>query len=69
MGVDSGLPDFSGDEGFWNAYLALAKTNVKFYEIANPSNFERDPKLAWGFHGHRLNFIVIPNRMLVLYVA
>ncbi|MGZ8982770.1 MAG: SIR2 family NAD-dependent protein deacylase [Methylotenera sp.] len=55
MGVDSGLPDFRGDEGFWNAYPALAKTNVKFYEIANPSNFERDPILAWGFYGHRLN--------------
>jgi NAD-dependent SIR2 family protein deacetylase len=55
MGVDSGLPDFRGDDGFWNAYPALAKTNVKFYEIANPSNFERDPKLAWGFYGHRLN--------------
>ncbi len=55
MGVDSGLPDFRGDEGFWNAYPALAKTNVKFYEIANPSNFERNPKLAWGFYGHRLN--------------
>lgn len=55
MGVDSGLPDFRGDEGFWNAYPALAKTNVNFYEIANPGNFERDPKLAWGFYGHRLN--------------
>lgn len=55
MGVDSGLPDFRGDEGFWSAYPALAKTNVKFYEIANPSNFERNPKLAWGFYGHRLN--------------
>lgn len=55
MGVDSGLPDFRGDDGFWNAYPALAKSNIKFYEIANPNNFERDPKLAWGFYGHRLN--------------
>lgn len=55
MGVDSGLPDFRGDEGFWNAYPALAKSKIKFYEIASPSNFEQDPKLAWGFYGHRLN--------------
>jgi NAD-dependent SIR2 family protein deacetylase len=55
MGVDSGLPDFRGDDGFWNAYPALAKSNVKFYDIASSSNFEHDPKLAWGFYGHRLN--------------
>lgn len=55
MGVDSGLPDFRGDDGFWNAYPALAKSKIKFYEIASPSNFQKDPKLAWGFYGHRLN--------------
>ncbi len=25
MGVDSGLPDFSGDDGFWRAYPALGR--------------------------------------------
>jgi len=25
MGVDSGLPDFRGDEGFWRAYPPMAK--------------------------------------------
>ena len=25
MGVDSGLPDFRGNEGFWKAYPALAE--------------------------------------------
>ncbi len=25
MGVDSGLPDFRGTEGFWRAYPAIAK--------------------------------------------
>jgi|GEM_PF-36023 len=54
MGVDSGLPDFRGNEGFWNAYPALAKANIKFYDIASPNNFSDDPKLAWGFYGHRL---------------
>jgi len=55
MGVDSGLPDFRGNEGFWQAYPALAKTNISFSEIACPDTFDREPKLAWGFYGHRLN--------------
>jgi len=55
MGVDSGLPDFRGNEGFWEAYPPLAKLGVSFVEMANPWWFERDPSLAWGFYGHRLN--------------
>lgn len=54
MGVDSGLPDFRGDQGFWNAYPALGEKNLSFTDIANPANFEHDPWLAWGFYGHRL---------------
>lgn len=54
MGVDSGLPDFRGNEGFWQAYPALAKANLNFSEVASPSTFEQDPSLAWGFYGHRL---------------
>lgn len=53
-GVDSGLPDFRGTEGFWRAYPALARAQIRFEEIANPRAFARDPKLAWGFYGHRL---------------
>ena len=59
MGVDSGLPDFRGNEGFWRAYPPLAKLGLEFAEIANPHWFERDPQLAWGFYGHRLNTKVI----------
>lgn len=55
MGVDSGLPDFRGDKGFWKAYPPMAKLGVSFVEMANPWWFERDPALAWGFYGHRLN--------------
>ena len=55
MGVDSGLPDFRGDEGFWKAYPPLARLGISFVEMANPSWFKRDPELAWGFYGHRLN--------------
>lgn len=55
MGVDSGLPDFRGDTGFWKAYPPIAKLGISFYEMANPEWFHRNPRLAWAFYGHRLN--------------
>jgi len=55
MGVDSGLPDFRGNQGFWNAYPPMKKAGISFTEMANPSQFSKNPKLAWGFYGHRLN--------------
>ena len=55
MGVDSGLPDFRGNEGFWKAYPPIAKLGIEFQEMANPLWFETQPELAWGFYGHRLN--------------
>lgn len=55
MGVDSGLPDFRGNEGFWRAYPAIRKRQISFQAMANPKWFERDPRLAWGFYGHRFN--------------
>jgi NAD-dependent SIR2 family protein deacetylase len=54
MGVDSGLPDFRGNTGFWRAYPALASARIAFEEIACPDAFRRNPTLAWGFYGHRL---------------
>jgi NAD-dependent SIR2 family protein deacetylase len=54
MGVDSGLPDFRGTEGFWQAYPALRDAGIDFHDIANPAAFDADPLLAWGFYGHRL---------------
>ncbi|WP_068635115.1 SIR2 family NAD-dependent protein deacylase [Thauera butanivorans] len=54
LGVDSGLPDFRGDEGMWQAYPALGKARMHFQEIANPAAFRARPRLAWGFYGHRL---------------
>ncbi|WP_341905301.1 Sir2 family NAD-dependent protein deacetylase [Polaromonas sp. YR568] len=55
MGVDSGLPDFRGNEGFWRTYPALARANLNFAEVASPRTFEENPRLAWGFYGHRLS--------------
>jgi len=54
IGVDSGLPDFRGDEGFWRAYPSLKRLGISFVDMANPIWFKRDPELAWGFYGHRL---------------
>lgn len=54
MGVDSGLPDFRGNSGFWRAYPALGQAGLRFEQIASPAAFRADPRLAWGFYGHRL---------------
>ena len=54
MGVDSGLPDFRGAEGFWKAYPALARAKTSFHDIASPEAFRSAPATAWGFYGHRL---------------
>ncbi|TWC65070.1 Sir2 family NAD-dependent protein deacetylase [Herbaspirillum sp. SJZ099] len=54
MGVDSGLPDFRGNEGFWAAYPPLQRAGIAFTDIANGQAFDKDPALAWGFYGHRL---------------
>jgi len=55
MGVDSGLPDFRGDHGFWQAYPPYARLGLSFVECANPEHFTRDPAFGWGFYGHRTN--------------
>lgn len=54
IGVDSGLPDFRGNDGFWNAYPPMKKLGLNFADIANPKWFSVKPELAWGFYGHRL---------------
>lgn len=54
IGIDSGLPDFRGDHGFWKAYPALGTLGLRFQEIASPAAFRSMPDVAWGFYGHRL---------------
>jgi NAD-dependent SIR2 family protein deacetylase len=54
MGVDCGLPDFRGQDGFWRAYPALQHRGLSFEDMANPARFAEHPELAWGFYGHRL---------------
>src|SRR6266567_3182759 len=55
MGVDSGLPDFRGERGFWNAYPMYERLGINFVDAANPAHFARDPAFGWGFYGHRTN--------------
>lgn len=55
MCIDSGLPDFRGDNGFWRAYPALGRSRLRFEDIASPQAFKKHPATAWGFYGHRLN--------------
>ncbi len=68
MGVDSGLPDFRGTEGFWRAYPPLAKLGIRFEEMADPRWFQEDPELAWAFYGHRLHLYrsTVPHRGFAL---
>jgi NAD-dependent SIR2 family protein deacetylase len=54
MGVDSGLPDFRGDEGFWKAYPPMSEKGLSFSQCADPVHFQTDPEFAWGFYGHRM---------------
>lgn len=55
IGVDSGLPDFRGNQGFWNAYPMYERLGLSFIQAANPEHFEDDPCFGWGFYGHRTN--------------
>lgn len=54
MGIDSGLPDFRGENGFWNACPALGNLGISFTQIANTKAFRQHAELAKGFYAHRL---------------
>jgi NAD-dependent SIR2 family protein deacetylase len=64
MGVDSGLPDFRGKQGFWKAYPPIAKLGLEFSQISTPKWFDENPQFAWAFSGHRLNLYrnAIPHK-------
>ena len=53
MGVDSGLPDYRGDEGLWREHPYLKELGLTFTQAANPALFQANPALAWKFYGQR----------------
>ncbi len=55
IGVDSGLPDFRGPQGFWRAYPPLKDKGLRLEQMSTPHWFHSDPTFAWGFFGHRYN--------------
>eukprot|EP01112_Ceratiomyxa_fruticulosa_P016768 TRINITY_DN5110_c0_g1_i2.p1 TRINITY_DN5110_c0_g1~~TRINITY_DN5110_c0_g1_i2.p1 ORF type:complete len:285 (-),score=45.89 TRINITY_DN5110_c0_g1_i2:217-1071(-) len=63
LGCDSGLPDFRGPEGFWNAYPPMKKLGLSFQSVCSPHWFEDDPNFAWGFwlHGYQLYSTTTPH--------
>jgi hypothetical protein len=65
MGVDSGLPDFRGREGFWEAYPALGKSKIDFSSIASPDAFLRMPHEHGDFMVIGSTCTEIPSRMMV----
>ena len=55
IGIDSGLPDFRGNEGLWKAYPYFKEAKMSFADAANPYFFSKKPKEFWFFYGHRYN--------------
>ena len=53
MGVDSGLPDFRGKDGFWKAYPMFKSWGQSYRDVAQPKLFKNLPSRAWGFYGSR----------------
>ena len=54
MGVDSGLPDFRGDNGFWTAYPPLKHLGKSFVDMATPELFHTNPNWRGGSMGYAL---------------
>jgi len=55
MGVDSGLPDFRGTQGFWRAYPASRQARPLVRGNGQPGVVQREPISGVGIYGHRLN--------------
>ena len=54
MGAAAGRTEFQSDEEFWQAYPPLAQPRLTRAELSTPQGFERNPALAWGFYGWRI---------------
>jgi NAD-dependent SIR2 family protein deacetylase len=49
MGVDSGLPDYRGPQGFWKAHPVIKEMGLNFEQTCTPQWFHDDPQFAWGY--------------------
>lgn len=55
MSADSGVATFRGINGVAEAYPALKKKKVTYTSLTTQEMFNKNPKLAWAFHGHCFN--------------
>lgn len=62
MGVDSGLPDFRGESGFWT------QAKEDFVSLATARGFDDDPVKSWNFYIRRMMMYdsVLPHRGYLL---
>ena len=61
MGVDSGLPDFRGNAGFWQAYPPYQKLALSFVDLANPFSLIGTPNKAGAFMAIAWSSTATPN--------
>jgi NAD-dependent SIR2 family protein deacetylase len=54
IGAEAGRAEFHDNETFWRTYPPLVKLGIGFEALATPQAFERDPALAWGYYGQRI---------------
>ncbi len=54
MGVDSGLPDFRGAQGFWKAYPYFKASGMSLPEAASPYFLHANPAAFWCFYGYAI---------------
>lgn len=52
MGVDSGLPDFRGDDGIWGKVEGENQQSI--FELSNPKSFEENPQMIWTLFAKRM---------------
>lgn len=55
MSADSGVATFRGINGVAETYPALKKKKVTYASLTTQHMFNKNPKLAWAFHGHCFN--------------
>jgi NAD-dependent SIR2 family protein deacetylase len=55
MSQDSGLPTFREHSGFWQLSSTDKQNKIKLVDLATPSAFVANAKMAWGFYGQRYN--------------